>query len=190
MSSTASLASLRWYSASNLCMAARCSSVIIWLRAECEDRPASLKRSMRLMSLSNPSGATEQNFDNRNRQCDEDDHHHHVAQRDRRIGFSIGDDDGLRWHYLRDIGPAFDPWCHRYQGLGFIGGHCVRRSAQVWRWDRDHEAWRRLGLRMMHAMANPMGTRRCRVPTMLGAMPIEVHRTKMLTRFGLAQAGR
>src|SRR5216683_2421878 len=68
------------------------------------------------------------------------------------------------------------------------GGHRVRGSTQVWRWNRDHEVRRRLG--MTHAMANPMETRGCRVPTMLRAMPIEVHRTKMLTRFGLAHAGR
>ena len=90
---------------------------------------------------------------------------------------------------LRDISPAFDPWYHRYQfGLRFIGGHRVRGSTLVWRWNRDHEVRRRLG--MTHTMANPVETRRCRVPTMLRAMPIEVHRTKMLTRFGLAHAGR
>ena len=37
---------------------------------------------------------------------------------------------------------------------------------------------------MMHAIANAMGTRRCRVPTMFRAMPIDV-RTELLTRFGL-----
>jgi hypothetical protein len=143
------------------------------------------------MSVSNRSLAAEQKLDNRNRQCDGDDHHHHhyAARRDNRLGLALGDDDGLRWHHLRDIGPAFDLWRRRYQiGLGFIGGHRVRRSAQVGRWHRDHKARRRLG--MTHAMADPIGTRRCRVPTMLQAMPIEVHRTKMLTRFGLAHAGR
>ncbi len=31
-------------------------------------------------------------------------------------------------------------------------------------------------------------TRRCRVPAMIGAMPIDVHRTKMPMRFGLGHA--
>ena len=140
------------------------------------------------MSVSNRSHAAKQKLDNRKRQYDGDDNHHRVARRDRWLGFEIGDDDGRRWRSLRDISPAFDPWYHRYQfGLRFIGGHRVRGSTQVWRWNRDHEVRRRLG--MTHAMANPMEKRRCRVPTMLRAMPIEVHRTKMLTRFGPAHAG-
>ena len=140
------------------------------------------------MSVSNRSHSAKQKLDNRKRQYDGDDSHHRVARRDRRLGFAIGDDDGRRWRSLRDISQAFDPWYRRYQfGLRFIGGHRVRGSTQVWRWNRD-QVRRRLG--MTHAMANPMETRRCRVPTMLRAMPIKVNRTKMLTRFGLAHAGR
>src|ERR1700704_4310174 len=144
MLSTAALASLRWHSASNLCMAARCSSVM-----SCSETKA--------MSVSNRSHAAKQKLDNRKRQYDGDDNHHRVARRDRRFGFAIGDDDGRRWRSLRDISPAFDPWYYQF-GLGFIGGHRVRGSTEVWRWNRDHEVRRRLG--MTHAMANPMETRR------------------------------
>src|ERR1700704_3717293 len=129
----------------------------------------------------------EQHLDDRKRQYDGYDHHPHAAWRHHWLELVFDGDDWPRQRVLRDIDPPLDPRCRRYQiGLAFIRDHRVRRSAQIGRWHRDHGGRRRLGL--MHAMANPMGTRRCRVPTMLWAMPIDV-RTELLTRFDLAHAG-
>src|ERR1700737_5516197 len=129
--------------------------------------------------------AAEQNFDSRKRQCDGDDHHHHAARRDHRLRF----DDGRRRDlngidparkngelWWLDIYPAIDPWClHRF---------CIKQ----------HLRYRFMPLGLIDFLLNFMNldfllnfmdlmvpTCRCRVPAMILAMPIDVHRTKMLT---------
>src|SRR6267378_800175 len=184
MSSTASLAKLRWYPASNLCMAASCSSVIVFLLTSGR---SSRKSAMTPLAHSLVDQPAEQNFDNRKRQYDVYDHDHDAARRDHRLGFAHGTDDLLRQRVLRDIDPPLDPWCCRYQiGLAFIRDHRVRRSAQIGRWHGDQGGLCRLGLGMVYALRNTRAMYRCCVPAMIDAMPIEMYRSEMLTRFGLA----
>src|SRR6266851_7398926 len=185
MSRTASLARLRWYSASNLCMAASCSSVIVLPRSS---NRSSCESAMTPLAHSLVDHHAEQNFDNRNRQYDGYDHHHQAARRHHRLGLWDGDDE-LRGRDLRDIGPALFPWCRCDQiSLGFIDGHRVRRSAQIGGWHRHYGGRRRLGLVMVRAMLTTMATYRCCVPAMIRAMPIDVRRMKRLARFSLAHA--
>src|SRR5229473_5702747 len=86
MSRTASLARLRWYSASNLCMAASCSSVIVLPltsdMSSCESAMTPLAHSL----VDHPA---EQNFDNRKRQYDGYEHHHHAVRRHHRLGLGM-----------------------------------------------------------------------------------------------------
>jgi len=42
---------------------------------------------------------------------------------------------------------------------------------------------------LLNFMDQMVSTCRCRVPAMILAMPVDVHRTEMLTSFGLGHAG-
>src|SRR6266566_5267076 len=137
-----------------------------------------------------PDHAAEQNSDNRKRQCDGDDQR--AVRRDHRLGFAF--DDGRR-RVLNDIGPARDngqlrrldihPAIHPWRWLGsFIRQHLRHRLTPFGLIDCSLNL---LDLTMSMALMLPAS--RYRVPAMVSAMPVEMYRTEMLTRFGLAHAG-
>src|SRR6266849_3491189 len=162
---------------------------------------------------SRPSYAAEQKFENRNRQYDSYDHHHHTARRDHRLGFS----DDARRRDLSNIDPALGHgelwwrdlwWLDIYLGSGPWCSHrcfgsdpwCPHRC-----FIRQHLRHRVMPTGLMDFLLNcllncietiflpncvdpTMSPSRCRVPAMILAMPIDVNRTKMLTRLGLGHA--
>src|SRR5258708_1115065 len=81
-----------------------------------------------------------------------------------------------------DIYPAIDPWrLHKF----FIRQHLRHRFiplglSNFWLIN----CW----LNFMDLMDLMVSTCRCCIPAMIRAMPINVHRAKMLTRFSLAHA--
>jgi hypothetical protein len=147
------------------------------------------------MSVSSQSRAAEQNFDNHKRQSDGDDHYQH-ARCDHRLGVvddrrrrDLNDIDPARdnggW---LDIYPAIHPWClHRF----FIRQHLRHRVSPSGLIDFLPNLMDLMVVtcrcRIMDLMVPTCG---CRVPTVFRAMPIEMYRTEVLTRFGPAHAGR
>src|SRR5258707_8340630 len=147
---------------------------------------------------SRPSYAPEQKFENRNRQYDSYDHQHHAARRDQRLGFAF---DDARRRDRGDIDPALGhgelwrldiylgsyPWCpdrcfirqhlrHRVMPTGLMEFllNCLLNCIEM--------------IFLPNCVNPTMSPSRCRVPAMILAMPIDVNRTKMLTRLGLGHA--
>ncbi len=141
--------------------------------------------------------AAEQQLDRRKRQCqyEADKNQHHGARRDHRLGLAL--DDGRRLD-LDEADPAHDN-----------GGRWrFDISPAIWRWRphslviRQHRRHRVMPFGLIHFSPNLMhlvfslnvpelmvSARRCRVPAMILAAPMDVNRTKMLAHFGPAQAG-